>query len=149
MWANVVEVWVGMVEVERVQWWEPDSGSELHEWLEYIFAVRYGRFIEKYVDLGVYRWGKVDATIKFEERGLWFPSREVCSALELEANVHETRLGYLIEARFPGSKERRRRDVEAEELVGRAFSRNLKVAKRRAHDKLYQRTSLSIKLPSN
>jgi hypothetical protein len=159
-WADVLEVWIGMVERERVLWWERDTASELHEWLEYILAVRYARFLEQYIDFGVYHMGEMAQKVKFSEKELWHPSGETQETLAVgtRARQNQKRLGFLVEARFAeerGKETRRRerprdrmdrirRKEMTEELVGRAFSGNAKVAKKRAQEKLLQRMFFSL-----
>ena len=76
---------------------------------------------------------------------MWYPSEEVSRTLKLEPNVHQTRLGFLVEARFANANKDTGEDdgMEKEEgmkLVGRAFSKILKIAEIRAKEKLYERT---------
>lgn len=84
---------------------DTDLGTRVYNGVAY--CSRYGEFIKEYIDLGVYRWDKQldKREIEMRDRTLWFPKGEVSGRLKLEPNVHRTRLGYLIEARFLSASE--------------------------------------------
>src|SRR2546423_13931203 len=41
IWADMLEVWIGGCERQRVMRWESDAGCELQIWLEWVSSVRY------------------------------------------------------------------------------------------------------------
>lgn len=108
---------------------------------------RYGAFVRDYIDLGVYRSGRRYEPLEMSQEDLWFPSKAVNKCMMLEPRIPQTRLGYLVEARLPnedtstGEKEegRKERLGDPEKLVGRAFSKVLKIAQIRAQEKLFER----------
>lgn len=74
-WADLVEGWIGMIEIERDMWFLERHGC-LEEWVEWLCGWRYREMIREWVDLEVYQfWGKMgkvqwmNTKIKFPTEG--------------------------------------------------------------------------------
>ena len=46
----------------------------MNGWLNMFLQDSMDGLLERYMDLGVYRWGKLDPMVESEGWGLWFPS---------------------------------------------------------------------------
>lgn len=158
LWADVVEAWIGMVEIERDLWLYDERVGELEYWLEWLCLVRYGDTIRD-LDSGVYLWGKnTTENVQLKHEKVLFSGGRI----DTPERPSDKAKGYRVQARFPpratttfkdetGSEQResledtdkkeniRRDEIEKEELVGRAFSRSLKFAQDLAREKLCAR----------
>jgi len=136
-WADLVEGWIGMVEIERDMWWLERPGR-LEDWVEWLCGWRYREMIREWVDMGVYQfWGKM-GKVEWMCTKVKFPTE---GRLATPGTGSARIAGYWAEARPPGPNRH-----DEDDLVGRAFSRNMVIAQERAREKLLACTYL---LPSH
>lgn len=129
-WADLVEAWIGMIEIERDMWFGERHGR-LEDWIEWLCGRRYGDMIREWVELGVYQWGKT-GKVRWTETKAMFPTE---GRLAAPGTGSTGVMGYWVEARPL--------EESSKDLVGRAFSRNKTIAEERAREKLHARTAFS------
>jgi hypothetical protein len=119
-----------MIEIERDMWFLEERLGRLEEWVEWLCGWRYGEMIKEWVDLGVYQRGKTGKVL-FTSTKVMFPTE---GRLATPGTGSTGLAGYWVEARPDRHDE--------DDLVGKAFSRNMGIAEDRAREKLQACTYL-------
>jgi hypothetical protein len=135
LWADMVEVWLGAVELERRVWREPDSGSEMELFLEELWTIRYQKLHETWLT------GRMDleyppkdtVPIRIKILDIEMPrSTELMQLCGFTGSMSNRPIGHLAEASVEVNKE----DSTFHTVMAKRLSNSEQVARTLATDKL-------------